>query len=91
MLKDQKSTKKTHPATGANVTKPSMNERIPHRWPSTAQGANDHSAASSSHNSKRDMGAKGVKPLHPSWEAKRKLKEKDRVAIVPSQGKKITF
>ncbi|KAJ2919199.1 hypothetical protein MD484_g1230, partial [Candolleomyces efflorescens] len=31
------------------------------------------------------------KPLHPSWEAKRKLKEKQNDAIVPSQGKKIKF
>ena len=30
-------------------------------------------------------------PLHPSWEAKRRLKEKQGVAIVPSQGKKIKF
>ncbi|KAF9013517.1 Bud-site selection protein [Cyathus striatus] len=31
------------------------------------------------------------KPLHPSWEAKRKLKEKDFGGIVPSQGQKIKF
>ncbi|KAG6877462.1 hypothetical protein C0993_007079 [Termitomyces sp. T159_Od127] len=31
------------------------------------------------------------KPMHPSWEAKRKLKEKERVGIVPSQGRKIKF
>ncbi|KAF6757386.1 Bud-site selection protein [Ephemerocybe angulata] len=31
------------------------------------------------------------KPLHPSWEAKRKLKEKQSDAIVASQGKKIKF
>jgi len=31
------------------------------------------------------------KPLHPSWEAKRKMKEKQSDAIVPSQGKKIKF
>ncbi|KDQ09868.1 hypothetical protein BOTBODRAFT_178610 [Botryobasidium botryosum FD-172 SS1] len=30
------------------------------------------------------------KPLHPSWEAKRKLKEREN-KIVPSQGKKIVF
>ncbi|PSR74804.1 hypothetical protein PHLCEN_2v9518 [Hermanssonia centrifuga] len=32
-----------------------------------------------------------VKPLHPSWEAKRKLKEKESASIVRSQGKKIVF
>ncbi|KAF8807120.1 Bud-site selection protein [Phlegmacium glaucopus] len=31
------------------------------------------------------------RPLHPSWEAKRRLKEKQSVGIVPSQGKKIKF
>ncbi|PPR01738.1 hypothetical protein CVT24_001558 [Panaeolus cyanescens] len=31
------------------------------------------------------------KPLHPSWEAKRRLKEKESIGIVPSQGKKIVF
>lgn len=31
------------------------------------------------------------KPLHPSWEAKRKLKEKESASIVASQGKKIVF
>ncbi|TFK27741.1 Bud-site selection protein [Coprinopsis marcescibilis] len=41
-------------------------------------------AASKSSNS-------ATKGLHPSWEAKRKLKEKERDAIVPSQGKKIKF
>jgi hypothetical protein len=31
------------------------------------------------------------KPLHPSWEAKRKLKERESGGIVPSVGKKIKF
>ncbi|KAI8978680.1 Bud-site selection protein [Trametes punicea] len=31
------------------------------------------------------------KPLHPSWEAKRKLKEKLNPSIIPAQGKKIKF
>ncbi|KAJ3549187.1 hypothetical protein NM688_g5207 [Phlebia brevispora] len=31
------------------------------------------------------------KPLHPSWEAKRKLKEMQNPGIVPAQGKKIVF
>ncbi|KAF8955288.1 Bud-site selection protein [Flammula alnicola] len=31
------------------------------------------------------------KPLHPSWEAKRKLKARESVGIVPSQGTKIKF
>lgn len=31
-----------------------------------------------------------ARPLHPSWEAKKKLKDKE-AAIVPSQGKKLVF
>ncbi|KIP05392.1 hypothetical protein PHLGIDRAFT_128949 [Phlebiopsis gigantea 11061_1 CR5-6] len=31
------------------------------------------------------------KPIHPSWEAKRKLKEKQSAGIIPAQGKKIVF
>lgn len=31
------------------------------------------------------------KPTHPSWEAKRKLKEKEGARILPSQGKRIVF
>lgn len=41
-----------------------------------------------------DAGSTIVTPagtLHPSWEAKRRLKEKQSVGIVASQGKKIKF
>ncbi|KAF8635954.1 hypothetical protein AX15_000120 [Amanita polypyramis BW_CC] len=31
------------------------------------------------------------RPLHPSWEAKKRLKEKMTASIIPSQGKKIVF
>ncbi|PPQ80981.1 hypothetical protein CVT25_015134 [Psilocybe cyanescens] len=41
--------------------------------------------------SKPDLKKDGEKPLHPSWEAKRRLKEKESVGIVPSQGTKIKF
>lgn len=34
---------------------------------------------------------KDDQPLHPSWEAKRKLKEKQSLVIMPSQGTKIKF
>ncbi|KJA16926.1 hypothetical protein HYPSUDRAFT_46837 [Hypholoma sublateritium FD-334 SS-4] len=34
---------------------------------------------------------KNEQKLHPSWEAKRKLKEKESAGIVPSQGTKIKF
>jgi len=39
----------------------------------------------------RNEGPKEDKPLHPSWEAKRKLKEKQAANIVPAQGTKIKF
>ncbi|KAG5648315.1 hypothetical protein DXG03_004887 [Asterophora parasitica] len=39
----------------------------------------------------RSFGRVEEKPLHPSWEAKKKMKEKQSAGIVPSQGKKITF
>lgn len=31
------------------------------------------------------------KPLHPSWEAKRKMKKKESAAIIPPAGKRIVF
>jgi len=31
------------------------------------------------------------KTLHPSWEAKKKMKEKESAAIIPPAGKKIVF
>jgi hypothetical protein len=31
------------------------------------------------------------RPLHPSWEAKKKQKEKQSAGILPPQGKKIKF
>ena len=37
------------------------------------------------------LGRKEDRSLHPSWEAKRKLKEKEGASIVPSRGTKIKF
>lgn len=34
---------------------------------------------------------RGDKPLHPSWEAKKKMKKKESAAITPPAGKKIIF
>ena len=31
------------------------------------------------------------KPLHPSWEAKKRMKEKQTAAILPSQGTRMVF
>ncbi|THH16981.1 hypothetical protein EW146_g3746 [Bondarzewia mesenterica] len=42
-------------------------------------------------NSKSRQIVEDERPLHPSWEAKRKMKEKDVGSIVPSQGTRIKF
>ncbi|KAF9454705.1 Bud-site selection protein [Macrolepiota fuliginosa MF-IS2] len=39
----------------------------------------------------RNITKSDERPLHPSWEAKRKLKEKQSTGIIPSQGTKIKF
>lgn len=45
----------------------------------------------SAHVGKGACAAAASEKLHPSWEAKRKLKEKEQIGIIPSQGKKIKF
>lgn len=39
----------------------------------------------------RKSGAVDDRPLHPSWAAKIRMKEKSSAVIVPSQGKRIKF
>ena len=39
----------------------------------------------------RKSGAAEDRPLHPSWIAKMRMKEKSSAVIVPSQGKRIKF
>lgn len=57
-----------------------------------ARGGPHPQPSATSHKAAEPFKPKPVeKALHPSWEAKRKLKEKEGAAIVPSQGKKITF
>ncbi|KAF8655487.1 hypothetical protein AX16_003045 [Volvariella volvacea WC 439] len=67
--------------------------------PSAGRDMNAHTLPSHHHQSS-DLGrarhpsrdrTKEDKPLHPSWEAKRKLKEKEGATILPGQGKKIKF
>ncbi|KAI0372145.1 Bud-site selection protein [Pilatotrama ljubarskyi] len=55
-------------------------------WPKRQAGAGGAGAGSGAGGKKSDD-----KPLHPSWEAKRKLKEKLNPSIIPAQGKKIKF
>ncbi|KAF8908872.1 Bud-site selection protein [Gymnopilus junonius] len=52
-------------------------------------GRSERASVNKPSESKADK--KSEKALHPSWEAKRRLKEKERVGIVPGQGTKIKF
>ena len=56
---------------------------------SWAQKADDISKKHTSH--LRRSEAVDDRPLHPSWIAKMRMKEKSNAAIVPSQGKRIKF
>ncbi|ETW81589.1 hypothetical protein HETIRDRAFT_475024, partial [Heterobasidion irregulare TC 32-1] len=48
-------------------------------------------AAPEKHSFKSRQAAQEERPLHPSWEAKKKTKQKDSGVILPSQGKRIKF
>ncbi|KAL5501507.1 hypothetical protein ACEPAH_8767 [Sanghuangporus vaninii] len=54
-------------------------------------GAEDGKPSSNVRLRNNDRDDDKPKPLHPSWEAKRRLKEKESPAIVPSMGTKIKF
>ena len=53
--------------------------------------ARKQSVGTGAHAGKGARSAAASEKLHPSWEAKRKQKEKELIGIVPSQGKKIKF
>ncbi|KAL5520111.1 hypothetical protein ACEPAG_1771 [Sanghuangporus baumii] len=55
------------------------------------RGAEDDKPSSNVHPRYNDRDDDKLKSLHPSWEAKRRLKEKESPAIVPSMGTKIKF
>ena len=48
-------------------------------------------AAAAREERERAQAQEKSRPVHPSWEAKKKLKEKEAAAMVPSQGKKLVF
>lgn len=60
------------------------------RTPGNGSGPRDTVPAASRHPPAHSQ-PKEDKPLHPSWEAKKRLKEKQNPVILPAQGKKITF
>jgi hypothetical protein len=71
-------------------------QAIPHRrlpdsskHSSRARKADDVSTKHTSH--LRKSGGVDDRPLHPSWIAKIRMKEKSDAAIVPSQAKRIKF
>ncbi|KAI0632109.1 Bud-site selection protein [Trametes polyzona] len=58
-------------------------------WPKRQGGGGAGGPTAGSAGGRKEKG--DDKPLHPSWEAKKKLKEKLNPSIVPAQGKKIKF
>ncbi|KAF7768214.1 hypothetical protein Agabi119p4_7457 [Agaricus bisporus var. burnettii] len=50
-----------------------------------------HSAIPRSEESHQQINKQDERPLHPSWVAKRQMKEKQTLGMVPSQGTKIKF
>jgi hypothetical protein len=63
--------------TGGQSNKPDMG------W----AGRQDGASVEATGRSHQDNGEK----LHPSWAAKKAMKEKESIVILPSQGKKIKF
>lgn len=73
---------------------------IPRHQPDTGWGQRtgtspenmtSHTAAPPHRPQRPQLASRGEEQLHPSWEAKRKLKEKQNAGILPSQGTKIKF
>ena len=72
------------PQTNARSRLPDSSERDS-RVEKTDYAPNEHS----SH--QRESRAVDDRPLHPSWAAKMRMKERSSAVIVPSQGKRIKF
>ncbi|KAL5524604.1 hypothetical protein ACEPAF_9744 [Sanghuangporus sanghuang] len=64
---------------------------LKHHGSQARGGAEDGKPSSNVRLRNNDRDDDRLKPLHPSWEAKRRLKEKESPAIVPSVGTKIKF
>ncbi|KAF8957292.1 Bud-site selection protein [Flammula alnicola] len=72
---------------GKNI--PQHQQPVDAGWGTRSTGASAARVFKPATKSKSDQ--HDEKPLHPSWEAKRKLKARESVGIVPSQGTKIKF
>lgn len=73
----------------AAQAKPHRRLPDPSKHSSPARKVDDVSTRHTSH--PRKFGAVDDRPLHPSWIAKLRMKEKSNAMIVPSQGKRIKF
>ncbi|GLB38425.1 putative BUD22 [Lyophyllum shimeji] len=87
------------PSMNGGSTRPSDTKTVPQHRQEADKGWGQRAASSQGSAPQRSGpparssvgGRTEEKSLHPSWEAKRKLKEKESATIVPSQGKKIKF
>lgn len=88
------------PSRNVTSTQGPPGATVPPRGRSVPQGDSGWSGRTKSVGAQSHSNAKPLAPksdktdnkaLHPSWEAKRRLKEKESVGIVPSQGTKIKF
>jgi BUD22 len=99
--RNAKHVKKQREATQATATALSLGKRIDQGWHGRRNGDEITRVSSPAENKKRlaqthsggrpERHIPSEKPTHPSWEAKRKLKEKESARILPSQGKRIVF
>ncbi|KAF8513768.1 Bud-site selection protein [Gautieria morchelliformis] len=99
--RNAKHVKKQREAVQATATARSLGKSIDQGWHGRRHGDDIRSVSIPGANKKRlaqthsggrlERHTPSEKPTHPSWEAKRKLKEKEGARILPSQGKKIVF
>ena len=85
----------TSKITGSRVLGHSAAKGSTHQWKSTRFSQVQH-PVDAGWDTRASIPAVATPPgndqlLHPSWEAKRRLKEKQSIGIVPSQGRKIKF
>ena len=78
-------------ARGAGGAPPRLGSSKPFVAPQKTDGGWAGRTAGPGAGANKAGAAKEEKALHPSWEAKRKLKEKLNPGILPAQGKKIKF
>lgn len=79
----------SHMPSGENRAQSQSQENT---WSQSNAGATQtHPRASHGNGFSRGSRDDNSKPLHPSWEAKKRLKEKHSAAILPAQGTRLKF